>query len=301
MASIELPPYKDSMLSMFVSTTRVKPKPPPPSTSLAGQTAMITGSNIGIGLACARVFLGLSLSHLIMAVRSIEKGEAAAAPLRKAFPKIKIDVWALDMLSYESIQAFVSRLATVPRLDIAILNAGLTKNESAINQATGHEEVFQVNYLSTALLAFLLLPIIRGEGKSSPGRLTLVSSGLGLKSAFPNRDAVPLMPSFDKEWKGMAAAQERYSVTKTMVMMLVLKLSECVSADDVIINAVEPGFVGGTSLNQNAAAFQRVTVKVMHKLFSRTPEEGAWTYVDAVAVKGKESHGCFIFDWEISG
>jgi NAD(P)-dependent dehydrogenase (short-subunit alcohol dehydrogenase family) len=292
------------MFQMLIKGSSARPKPPPSPISLAGQTAIITGSNTGIGLASARVLLGLGLSNLIMAVRSTEKGSAAATPLRNAFPLTKIDVWPLDMLSYESIQAFVGKCAALPRLDIAILNAGITKHDSIINESTGHEEVFQVNYLSTALLAILLLPILKSRG-TSPGRLTIIGSGLGLKSKFTNRDAVPLIPSFDDPnepgWKGILLGGERYSVSKTLVMMLVLRLSELVAADDVIINAVEPGFTSGTSLNKNSASFQKVMLKLMHKLYARTPEQAAETYVDAVAVKGKESHGSFLMDWEIVG
>ena len=103
MSSIELPPYTASVLKMMVSTTLTKMGPPPSPVSLAHRTALITGSNQGIGLACARLFSKLALSRLIMAVRSVDKGEAAAAPLRKAYPNTKIEVWALDMLSYDSV------------------------------------------------------------------------------------------------------------------------------------------------------------------------------------------------------
>jgi len=292
------------MFKMLVKGASAKPKSPPSPSSLAGQTAIITGSNTGIGLASARVLLGLGLSHLVMAVRSTEKGAAAALPLRKDFPAIKIDVWALDMLSYNSIQDFVGKCAALPRLDIAILNAGITLNDSIVNKSTGHEEVFQVNYLSTALLAILLLPLLKSRS-TSPGRLTIVGSGLGLHSKFTNRNAVPLIPSFDDPanpgWKGMTLAGERYCVSKTLVLMLVFTLSELVAVEDVIINAVEPGFTSGTSLNRSAAAIQKVMVKLMHKLYARTPEQAALTYVDAVAIKGKESHGCFLMDWEIIG
>ena len=124
---------------------------------------------------------------------------------------------------------------------------------------------------------------------------------MGLKSAFANRNAKPLIPSFDLPWKGLSAAGERYSVSKTLTLMLVLQLSTIVSAEEVVVNAVEPGFVSGTALNANAAAVQKIMVKGLHMVFARTAEQAAWTYVDAVAVKGKESHGCFIMDLEIVG
>jgi hypothetical protein len=37
----------------------------------------------------------------------------------------------------------------------------------------------------------------------------------------------------------------------------------------------------------------------MKSLLGRTLEVGASTYVDAAVVKGKESHGSYIADWEV--
>jgi NAD(P)-dependent dehydrogenase (short-subunit alcohol dehydrogenase family) len=303
MASITLPPNRDSTPKIFFKTQFcTKPQRPPPSTSLEGQTAVVTGSNIGIGLECVRVLLELKLSHVILAVRSIEKGEKAAETLRSSFTKAKIDVWDLDMLSYSSIQSFAARCASLGSLDLAVLNAGAIRGDFKINPSTGHEEVFQVNYLSTALLGILLLPLLRRrDGRKSPGRLTIISSSMGLTSEFPNRDATPLIKSFDdpKGWS-VSAASDRYATTKTLGIMFAFNLSKFVSADDVIINTVDPGFVAGTQLHRDAPSFVRGIFAFVKALTARSLEQGAWTYVDAVAVKGRESHGSFVMNWTIS-
>src|SRR4051794_26079245 len=79
-----------------------------------------------------------------------------------------------------------------------ILNAGLSQIKFRINESTGHEEVFQVNYLSTALLAMLLLPTLKEKRANGlPGRLTIVSFGLAFTATFANQDAEPLISSFD--------------------------------------------------------------------------------------------------------
>jgi NAD(P)-dependent dehydrogenase (short-subunit alcohol dehydrogenase family) len=236
-----------------------------------------------------------------MAVRSIEHGEAAAKKLRDLYPSTKIDVWELDMLSYSSIQAFAQRCYALPNLDVAILNAGLGGSAvSQINAPTGHEETFQVNYLSTALLSVLLLPVLRAKTPSAqPGRLTVVGSGTALLANFENRNAVPLIPSFDQPFSGVQAGIERYGTSKLLVKMLIQKLAENVSADDVIINTVEPGLTNDTGLHRNFSKSGKAMMAVMKKLKSRTPEQAAWTYIDAVAAKGRESHGGFIMFWEV--
>jgi retinol dehydrogenase 12 len=53
-------------------------KLPIPTTRSSGQTVIVTGANAGIGLEAAWHFVHLDASKVILAVRSISKGEAAA-------------------------------------------------------------------------------------------------------------------------------------------------------------------------------------------------------------------------------
>lgn len=70
----------------FLRRQRTTPTPLPTDLRVTNQTAIITGSNGGLGLAASRQPLKLGLSHLIMAVRSQAKGDVAATQLRKEFP-----------------------------------------------------------------------------------------------------------------------------------------------------------------------------------------------------------------------
>ena len=301
MASITLPPIEGFFNHFITSQFRTTCKPPPPTTNLTGQTAIITGSYTGLGLAAAQVLLGLHLSHLIIAVRSVEKGEDAASTLQKAYPKAQIEVWALDMLSYDSIQAFARKCETLPRLNIVIFNAGMAATKFEINPSTRHEKTFQVNYLSTALLAILLLPILKAKSPPGmPGRMTFVASALAWQAALPNKNSVPIFPTFDdpKGWN-FAASSERYAASKLMVLMLVFRLGNLISPNDVIVNAVEPGLVGGTGLHRNASGAVVIILKIMGALAARTVQQGAYTYADAAVVKGPETHGSFVVNFKI--
>ncbi|TKA73233.1 hypothetical protein B0A55_06051 [Friedmanniomyces simplex] len=304
MTSISLPPDHRGQGARFIDATfKTTARRPPASTSFAGQTTIITGSNTGLGLKCAEIMLDLHLTHLIMAVRSVAKGEKAASLLRKAHPDADIEVWELDLLSYDSIRSFAKRCESLQRLNIALLNAGYWEMDSwKIEPSTGHEVTVQVNYLSTALLAFLLLPVLKRSSRPGhPGRLSIVSSGLALASRFSNHDAVPLIPSFDKLGPfSVMAGQERYSTTKTMECMFVYKLSQLVAADEVIVNAVDPGFTKGTALHRDVKGVLMKTVMALANTAARTPTQGAWCYIDGIAVKGKESHGSFVMNWQIS-
>ncbi|KAK3677467.1 putative secondary metabolism biosynthetic enzyme [Recurvomyces mirabilis] len=205
MGSKSLTPRHESFFPTFFYRTQFKEKHSglPRGLDLTSQTAIITGANAGLGFECCKQLLALHLSHLILAVRSPTKGETAAAVLRKQYPKAKIEVWQLDMCSYKSVQAFAQRVEQeTATVDIVVLNAGIVKPSYTPAPETGHEESMQVNYLSTVLLAILLLPTL--QSKRAPGqppaRLTMVNSGLSLTGKFPlnpKKPGSPILASFD--------------------------------------------------------------------------------------------------------
>jgi len=294
------PYFKVFLRSRFT----ISPKEPPSGLSLDGQTGIITGSNSGIGLEAARMLLDHKLSRLIMAVRSQGRGEDAANTLRRSYPTARVDVWSLDMLSYDSIRAFARRCTSdLDRIDFAILNAGAMYPEFTINPSTGHEEAFQVNYLSTALLSILMLPVMRQRRpKDHAGHLCITTSALGYTATFQNRNADPLIPSFDikpEKW-GIADLSERYAVAKLLGQLLMVKLKDCVSSDDVIVNLVEPGYIRGTGLARHMPTLLKPIGVLMGLLIGRSVRAGALTYIDAAVVQGVESHGSYLWNWSIA-
>lgn len=301
--SLSLTPENYTFSKIFFKhQIRPNPKPALESNSIAQQTAVITGGNTGIGLECGKLLLSLQLSHLILAVRSLQKGEEAAGPLRTLYPNAKIDVWHLDMNSYESIRAFARKCATLARLDVAILSAGIMNTRLEVHPSTGHEEMFQVNYLSTALLSLLLLPVLKKTklASGSPGRLTLVASGAALIAEFSERNAVPLLPAFDEHvgWDS-TMAKKRYDTTKGLVLMLTLKLSQVTKAEDTVVNVVDPTFTPGTGFFRDLPLFVRAFAWPLTRLLGTSVNNAAWRYIDAAVSRGEESHGSFVSDWEI--
>ena len=282
----------------FKNQFRTKPTWPPKETDLTGKVAIVTGANQGLGLEASDQLLSFRLSRLIIAVRSVAKGEAAADDLRAKYPKATIDVFQLDKSSYDSIQGFVAQVEQLERLDIVILNAGVRKMKLELVPSTGHEETIQINYISTALLCILLLPILKRKSAEGPGRISIVSSGLAFQAQFRNRMASPLLASFDDA--SNFDALDRYNTSKLLGMMFLYKLVDYVSADDVVVNVVDPGFVKGTSLTRDLSFLQSAIMTPWKHIAARSLNIGASTYIDAAVVKGKESHGCYIMSWNIS-
>jgi NAD(P)-dependent dehydrogenase (short-subunit alcohol dehydrogenase family) len=236
-----------------------------------------------------------------MAVRSPEKGEAAATELRSQFPDADIQVWILVLESYQSIQAFARRCEReADRIDIAILNAALTSMTHQLSHHGSHREInIQVNYLGTALLAFLLLPSLKPTAASNmPGRLTLISSdgALGIKIEDPPED-VPLLSTLDKPDNYDPFHQKFLS--KLLLTMFCARIADLVSPQEVIINCCNPGLSRGTDLFRHVDTWPlRAGFSLLKAVFSRPVAEAAKAYVYASTVLGKESHGSFT-DWRI--
>ncbi|KAL8786602.1 MAG: hypothetical protein Q9195_008159 [Heterodermia aff. obscurata] len=285
--------------TFFLNQFGAKSVWPSPSTDLSGKVAIITGGNAGLGLEAGRQLLALKLSRLILAVRSAQNSEAAAKTLLSQHPSAEVDVWLLDLSSKNSIQAFARRVGSdLTRLDMVILNAGIRKLVFDTNRAMPYEETIQINYLATDLLAILLLPSLKS--KSPPGfagRLTIVNAALSLAARFPNKNEVPLLPSFNDP--KYFDAIDRYNSSKVLSHMFLWKLVDYVSADDVIINLPDPGFVKGTDLTRDVTGMQKVAAGFFGAITGRTKVVGASTYLDALLNKGRESHGCFLMSWEV--
>ena len=293
--SRDLPPNNTNpMVAMVKSKLFTVYPQPPPSTDLSSRTAVITGAATGLGREAARQLLALNLTHLIIAARTVKRGESTAQELQSAFPKAKIEVWPLEMESYESVESFAKRCGKdLGRLDMAILNAGMGDIEMKFS-SHGHEKTMQVNYYSTALLGVLLLPIMKAKKTtaSPTPHLTMVCSDMSRMCAVPNLKEVPFLPTFDDEkwWN----PNDRYGESKLAAQLFFIRLAEHVSPDDVIINMIEPGFTKGTGLLRNLTGLTGFSFRLTSALLAHPVSSGALTYVDAAAVQGRSSHGCNI-------
>lgn len=234
-------PWESSILGILYKQLFVHPKPLPTRPSLNGRTAVITGSNGGIGFEAARQLFQLGLSRLIMGVRSQASGDAAAEKLRAEFRGADIQVWLLDMADYGDIDAFARRCCDLDRIDYVILNAAMQSSIFKRHHKTGHELVFQVDYLSTALLCMLLASVLKDQSRvgavTKPPVLTVVGSDTMYLSKF--QAAGPISPRMDDP-TGYDRMRQ-YMDSKLLLMVFVRQLARQVNPDDVVINVCNPG------------------------------------------------------------
>jgi NAD(P)-dependent dehydrogenase (short-subunit alcohol dehydrogenase family) len=276
--------------------------PLPQNVKLTGKTAIVTGSNRGLGLESARQLLDLGLSRLIIAVRDESKGKAASIDLAKGrdLEDGAIEVWKLDMLSYDSITAFVERTKTLKRLDIVLLNAGIMKQTHAL-APTGHEETVQVNVLSTGLLNILLLPVLKAKisDMGEPGRIVWVQSDTACWANFKEKTSTPLLAALDKPEN--FNLPDRYGTSKLLGQLFVKELSERVPSSVAIITMAHPGWCYGTSLGELPGRnIAQSIVGLLKRIIGRSASIGARTLTDGAVNHGREAHGQFLDDCKIS-
>ncbi|KAI1881189.1 hypothetical protein JX265_000015 [Neoarthrinium moseri] len=210
-----------------------------------------------------------------------------------------IEVWPLDYLSYESVVAFAERAKHLQRLDIVVLNAGVYRPTLRISPSTGHEEDIQVNYLSTALLAILLLPILKVKHAGPErGRLIFVASGAAAWAKFTERESKLMLSAYDKPTKFDWAEQS--AVSKLLAQLFLVEVAKHVPPSVAIITSVHPGFCRGSCLAKDAdGTFLGLMVGILMRTLARELSAGAATIVDAAVKHGEEIHGQYLEDCEL--
>jgi short-subunit dehydrogenase involved in D-alanine esterification of teichoic acids len=130
------------------------------TTDFAGQTVIVTGANSGLGKEAARHFTRLGASKVVLGCRSAEKGEAAKKDIESTTGITGVvEVWTVDLCSFESVKDFCRQASKLTRLDVVIANAGLAIG--SFESQEGYESTITVNVISTFLMALMLLPKLR--------------------------------------------------------------------------------------------------------------------------------------------
>jgi len=122
----------------------------------SGRVAVVTGANSGLGLIDARE-LARAGARVVMACRSLDRAQAAAARIRESVPGAQVAVAQLDLAALDSVRAFAARIAAEhDRLDLLINNAGIMAAPRRLT-ADGFESQLATNHLGHFALTGLLL------------------------------------------------------------------------------------------------------------------------------------------------
>ncbi len=124
-----------------------------------GRIAIVTGSSSGIGYETARVLANKN-AEVIMAVRNLQKGNAALDKITAGYQDADVKVMELDIASLESVRRFTEDFKkNYSRLDLLINNAGVMMPPYS-KTADGFELQFGTNHLGHFVLTGLLMDLI---------------------------------------------------------------------------------------------------------------------------------------------
>lgn len=261
--------------------------PPYPTHSFAGQTVLVTGSNVGLGLEAARHLARLGAEKVILGVRNVPAGEAAKKSIEASTGRPGVcEVWEVDLASFPSVLAFGDRIAQLPRLDVAVLNAAIATENFQI--AEGYERSITVNVISTLLLGLLLLPKLK-SGRSP--HLSFVVSEVHAWVDLPEWKSDQILRAVSDPSE--ARMYERYMLTKLLEVLLVQELACRTRGTDVIVNMINPGLCH-SELGREAGW----RLWLLKQVLARSTEVGSRTLV-AGATAGLESHGAYMSDSQI--
>lgn len=181
---------------------------------LIDKTALISGSTKGIGFAIASQLAGEG-ARVIVNGRSEDALCAAVEQIRQAVPEARVEGFAGDLSTAESVEALVQRF---PAVDILVNNLGIFEPKP-------FEEIpdedwrrfFEVNVLSGVRLSRVYLP---GMKERNWGRIIFISSESGIQ--------IPV-------------EMIHYGTTKTAQLAVSRGLAESCAGTGVTVNSILPG------------------------------------------------------------
>jgi decaprenylphospho-beta-D-erythro-pentofuranosid-2-ulose 2-reductase len=138
---------------------------------------VIIGATSAIAEHCARTWLAEAPAKLTLVGRNLEKLQAIKNDLQVRYPKASIDAQTTNFFDPKAIQTFVTELATVAPIDIALVAHGFLPEQKECEQDLELcNETLQINGISPILFAEAFANILE---KQNQGTLAIISSVAG--------------------------------------------------------------------------------------------------------------------------
>jgi NAD(P)-dependent dehydrogenase (short-subunit alcohol dehydrogenase family) len=211
-----------------------------------GKLIVVTGANSGTGKEATRR-LAAAGAHVVMAVRTIAKGEQARAEILAQHPGAQLEIRRVDLADLASVREFADGItADGTPIDLLINNAGVMAPPTRMTTADGFELQFGSNFLGPFALTLRLLPLALAA--PSP-RVVTMSSGTASYGRI----------RFDNlQWERRYSPSFSYAQSKLADLMLTQHLA-VIAAErgwSLMSTAAHPGFTR-TNLQTAGASLGR--------------------------------------------
>lgn len=185
--------------------------------TLAGRTALVTGTSRGLGRAIAALFAAEG-ARVLAHARTRDAAVTAASAVGGE------PVWG-DLSGGEGVRAVADQAAArAPELHVLVHNAGIGSPGGLEEHSREQfDRVIAVNAAAPLFLTQALLGPLRAAGRE--GRIVIVSSDSGRFTVPKNGVAFP------------------YRMSKAAVNMLTLNLAAALAPEGILVNAMHPGWL----------------------------------------------------------
>ncbi len=191
------------------------------------KVVIVTGANSGIGKQLAANLARLG-AHVVMACRSISRGQAARESLLSSFRHSSLEVMELDQSNLESIETFARDFASRHRrLDVLANNAGMYPGSRELS-TEGIEMTWATNVLGYVRLTKALTPSLEA---SETSRVLFVASKLAGGLQLDDLE-------FERRRFGGIAA---YKQSKQANRMLARQFVEQFAGREIKVATIHPG------------------------------------------------------------
>jgi NAD(P)-dependent dehydrogenase (short-subunit alcohol dehydrogenase family) len=211
-----------------------------------GKLVVVTGANSGTGKEATRR-LAAAGARVVMAVRTVAKGDQARAEILAQHPSARLEVRRADLADLASVREFAEGLlGEGTPVDVLINNAGVMAPPTRLTTADGFELQFGSNFLGPFALTVRLLPLLLA---APAPRVATMSSGTASYGRIRFDDL---------QWERRYSANFSYAQSKLADLMLTQHLAAVAARRGwpLTSTAAHPGFTR-TNLQTAGASLGR--------------------------------------------
>ncbi|TLS23421.1 uncharacterized protein PpBr36_06132 [Pyricularia pennisetigena] len=259
---------------------------------LSGKVILVTGGNVGLGLASVIELARHNPKRIFLAARNEEKARKAMESISWELGTEKASVVSflpLDLSSFDSIRKATEEVKSqTDELHILLNNAGIMMTPATTTK-DGYEEQFGTNHMGHALLTRLLLPLLEKTaqgGKVDVRVVNLSSAGEGMAA----KDGFSDLPRYKTPMEDVST-YTRYGASKLAniyhAQMLARKYPHIKAV------AVHPGVVNTNLLEGTKKSYPWLVPIFMPftGLLFKSPAEGAknqlWAATNEKVISGE--------------